>query len=131
MDAPLTMRPLVLIVDDDARSAAVLGRLLNQDGYDVEVTTDGAAALARLTRSPIPEALVTDYHLPHADGLAVSRYARSRRPTIPVLVVTGYPESLATAREPHDNPLVVMTKPVDYPDLLRRLTAALALPQAV
>jgi CheY-like chemotaxis protein len=131
MDALLERRPLVLIVDDDARSAALLARLLRDDGYDAEVTTDGAAALARLTRRPIPEALVTDFHLPHADGLAVGRYARSRRASIPIFVVTGYPQSLETAREPLEQPYELMTKPLDYPDLVRRLTAALAVVRAV
>jgi two-component system response regulator MprA len=125
MDAQLDKRPLVLLVDDDARSAALLARLLRADGYDTEVATDGAAALARLTRNPVPEALVTDFHLPHADGLAVGRYARSRRAAMPIFVVTGYPHSLESAAEPLDQPIELLTKPLDYADLLRRLALAL------
>lgn len=125
MDAQLDKRPLVLVVDDDARSASLLARLLRADGYDTEVTTDGAAALARLTRNPVPEALVTDFHLPHADGLAVGRYARSRRAGIPIFVVTGYPHSLESAAGPLDEPIELMTKPLDYADLLRRLARVL------
>jgi len=125
MDASLHSRPLVLVVDDDARSATLLARLLRADGYEAEVTNDGAAALARLTRNPVPHAVVTDFHLPHADGLAVGRYARSRRPTVAIFVVTGYPNSLAKAADPLDQPLHVLTKPLDYPDLLIRLAAAL------
>jgi CheY-like chemotaxis protein len=126
MDAQLKQRPLVLVVDDDARSATLLARLLHADGYDTEVTNDGAAALARLTRNPVPDALVTDFHLPYADGLAVSRYARSRRPAVAIFVVTGYPHSLASAVDALDQPLHVLTKPLDYGDLLTRLAAALA-----
>jgi CheY-like chemotaxis protein len=125
MDATLHDRPLVLVVDDDARSAALLARLLRADGYEAEVTNDGAAALARLTRNPVPDAVVTDFHLPHADGLAVGRYARSRRPAVAIFVVTGYPNSLASAADPLDQPLHVLTKPLDYADLLRRLATAL------
>ena len=44
---------------------------------------------------------------------------------MPVFVVTGYPQSLVSAREPLDEPVVLMTKPLDYPELVRRLTAAL------
>jgi two-component system response regulator MprA len=125
MDASLDRRPLVLVVDHDARSAGLLARLLKADGYDTEVTVDGAAALARLTRNPVPEALVTDFHLPHADGLAVGRYARSRRAAMPIFVVTGHPQDLLNAAEPLDHPLEVLTKPLDYADLLRRLAKAL------
>jgi two-component system response regulator MprA len=126
MDASVQHRPLVLVVDDDARSATLLARLLRADGYEAEVTNDGAAALARLTRNPIPHAVVTDFHLPHADGLAVGRYARSRRPAMALFVVTGYPNSLANAAEPLDQPLHVLTKPLDYADLLTRLASALS-----
>ena len=125
MDAQLQTRPLVLVVDDDARSATLLARLLHADGYDTEVTNDGAAALARLTRNPVPHAIVTDFHLPHADGLAVGRYARSRRPAMALFIVTGYPNSFANAVDPLDHPVHVLTKPLDYADLLKRLGAAL------
>lgn len=125
MDTKLEHRPLVLIVDGDARSASLLGRLLRADGYDADVTTDGAAALARLTRNPVPQAIVTDIYLAHADGLAVSRYARSRRPAIHIFLVTGHPSSVSQAEEPLAEPLHILTKPLDYPDLLRRLAAAL------
>lgn len=126
MDAQLDKRPLLLLVDHDARSAGLLARLLRADGYDTEVTTDGAAALARLTRNPVPEALVTDFHLPHADGLTVGRYARSRRAAMPIFVITGYPQSLTSATSPLDEPIELLTKPLDYAELLRRLARALA-----
>lgn len=119
-------RSLLLVVDDDVRSAGILGRLLQADGFDTEVTTDGAAALARLTRSPVPDALITDFHLAHADGLAVGRYARSRRAKMPIFVVTGDPASVVRAPDPLGGPTVVLTKPIDYADLVTRLRAALS-----
>lgn len=128
MDAPLDRRPLVLVVDDDARSGTALARLLRLDGYDAEVTTNGAAALARLTRDPVPEALVTELHLAHADGLAVGRYARSRRVAMPIIFVTDRPhavEAAVAAGRRLEEPVEQMTKPLDYPDLLRRLARAL------
>ena len=119
-------RSLILIVDDDARSASLLGRLLRADGFDTEVTTDGAAALARLTRNPVPDALVTDFHLAHADGLAVGRYARSRRAAMPIFVVTGDPRAVARAADPLGEPTMLITKPVDYSDFVVRLRERLA-----
>jgi two-component system response regulator MprA len=115
----------LLIVDDDARSANLLARLLRVDGYDAEVTTDGAVAIARLTRTPVPEGLITELHLPHADGLAVGRYARSRRASMPIFLVTDYPPALLSTSDPTDASVVIMTKPLDYADLLHRLTGAL------
>jgi len=130
MDANLDIRPLVLVVDGDARSASLLARLLRTDGYDADVTTDGAAALSRLTRNPMPAALLTDPHLSHADGLAVGRYARSRRPQIPIFLLTGDANAVSNMAEQLGEPLHVMPKPLDYPELLRRLAVALGVKSA-
>lgn len=87
-----------------------------------------AATVARCLSShtsPVPGALITDFHLARADGLAVARYARSRRALMPIFLVAGYPPPLASGSDSLEGPVVVMTKPLDYADLLRRLTGAL------
>ena len=132
MDALAKKRSLVLLVDDDARAASMLARMLEDDGFATEVTLDGAAALARLTRDPVPDVLVTDYHLPHADGLAVARYARSRGADMPIVLLTGDPRTLAkaSAGAPLQGATLVITKPIDYAELVRHLGAVLGLTSA-
>jgi two-component system response regulator MprA len=105
---------LILVVDDDVRTTRLLVRMLREDGFDVELAVDGAAAIGRLARSPIPDVLVTDIQMPHADGVAVVRYARSRRPDLPVLVVTGYPELVPRYPDEIRPPPTVLGKPLDY-----------------
>jgi two-component system response regulator MprA len=114
----------ILLVEDDLRSARVLARMLREDGFEVELVTDGAVAIGRLGRSPIPDMLVTDLRLPHIDGLAIARYARSRRPGMPVIIATGYPQEVARA-EKMDPPPVVFTKPLDYAALIEALRGIL------
>ena len=128
MAAPPESRPLVLLVDDDARASHLLARMLTDEGFATEVVLDGAAALARLTRPPAPDALVTDYHLPLANGLAVARYARSTHPELPVVVVTGDPDAFARASvdAPLGGALLVITKPLDFGTLADHLRAAVA-----
>jgi DNA-binding response OmpR family regulator len=115
------VRPLLLIVDDDRRTALLLGRMLREDGYDTEVEPDGIAALERLASAPIPDALITDFHVPGADGLRIVRQARACRAGIPVFVVTGDPH---TASSVVDSGIEVIAKPVDYASLIARLHAA-------
>ena len=125
MDAPRI--PLILLVDDDARSGHILARMLREDGYAAELALDGPTAIARLSREPVPDVLVTEMNLPIVDGLTVARYARSRRAAFPVLVVTGYPE---LARAPHivGAPPLVFTKPLDYRQLAAALRRSLHVP---
>ncbi len=116
---------LVLVVDDDVRTARLLVRMLREDGFNVELAVDGAAAIGRLARLPIPDVLVTDIQMPHADGVAVARYARSLRPGLPVLVVTGYPEMVPRYPDELDPAPIVLSKPLDYSrlnDELHRIT---------
>jgi CheY-like chemotaxis protein len=117
---------LVLVVDDDVRSARLLVRLLEDDGFDVELATDGARAIARLGRHPLPQALVTDLCMPHVDGLSVARYARSLSPRMPVFLVTGYPELVhgSPADVELEPAAFVHTKPIDYQRLSDELREA-------
>jgi two-component system, cell cycle sensor histidine kinase and response regulator CckA len=118
-------RPCVLLVDDDTRTARLLAHMLREDGFDVELARDGATAIGRLTRDPFPDVLVTDLHMPNVDGLAVTQFARSREPLLPVVIVTGHP-NMALGMGGTLNPLpVVLVKPVEYAKLadeLRRVT---------
>jgi CheY-like chemotaxis protein len=118
----------ILVVDDDARTARMLVRMLREDGYEAELAVDGEGAIGRLDRAPMPDALVTDLKLPRADGLAVARYAQSRRPRLPVFVITGHPEFMSGNEGAFDPPAIVFTKPIDYAVLSDRLSALFARP---
>ncbi len=121
MDTKATVK--LLLVEDEATSARTLARLLREDGFEVEVAFNGADAIGKLTRDTLPDALVTDLRMPLVDGMAVARYARSRRPEMPVVFVTGYPQLAAAGRL--DPAPAVHTKPVDYRELRRHLCDAL------
>ena len=112
-----------MIVDDDVSSAHGLARLLRQDGFEVEVARDGAAAIARLTRAPLPDALVTELQLHYADGTAVCRYARSQNRELPVFVVTSHGNVWARPDLGAPEPVLV-AKPVEYVELRDGLIGA-------
>ena len=115
-------RVTVLIVEDDARTARTLAKMLGEDGFEVELAFDGAGAIARLGRGGIPDVLVVDYRLPHVDGLAVAAYARSLRPDLRVIVLTSYPEVVAQAKSTLNPPAAIFTKPLTYADLTAELS---------
>jgi DNA-binding NtrC family response regulator len=104
---------LVLLVDEDLRTSRRMADMLREDGLSVEIAADGAAAVARLSREPMPDALVTELTTAYADGAALGRFARWLRPGMPVLVVTGYPH-LFDATFFGVPPPILFTKPVDY-----------------
>jgi CheY-like chemotaxis protein len=120
--------PLILLVDDDTRSARRLARLLREDGYAVEVAGDGALAVGRLSRRPLPRVLITELQLHHVDGTAVARYARAESPTISVIYLTGYPHFVPPPSTGSGVGSIVFTKPLDYDALRIELARQCTLP---
>ena len=125
MPAEGLARPyVVLLVDEDLRTSRRLAEMLREDGLSVEIARDGAAAIARFTHAPIPDALVTELTTAHVDATSVSRFARAQRPGLPVFVVTGYP-NLFRAENFGGALARLFTKPVDYSKLRDALIEAL------
>jgi two-component system response regulator MprA len=114
-------RTLILVADDDVRTARILMRLLQEDGFHVELAQDGATAIARLTREPRPDILVTDLQMPYVDGMTVAKYARACKPGLPIFLVTGYPDRAARKQHTLDPAPRVFTKPLDYAALSQEL----------
>jgi CheY-like chemotaxis protein len=115
---------LVLLVDDDLRTSRRLADMLREDGLAVEIARDGAAAVARFTRVPIPDALVTELTTAYVDAASLSRFARAQRPGMPILVVTSYPNLFRPDTFGGVAPLL-FTKPVEYSKLKESLLQAL------
>ncbi len=85
----------LLLIDDDARLAAMVGDYLRQAGFEVDVAATLAAGRARL-HDVSYDALLLDLMLPDGDGLDFTRTlrgdARTRR--LPLLMLTARGEPL-------------------------------------
>ena len=80
----------IIVVDDDATLADVVGRYLTRDGHHVQCVDDGYEALRRVAAEP-PDLVVLDLMLPGIDGLEVCRRLRAQWP-IPVVMLTALGE---------------------------------------
>ena len=84
----------MLVVDDSPTICAVLGRMLEQDGYAVQKVADGERAL-ELARAELPELIFLDIVLPGINGFAVLRALRHdpRTAHIPIVMISGNPQA--------------------------------------
>lgn len=84
-------RKRLLLVDDEADVVIGLQALLRARGYEVEVVHDGAQALERLGRDPLPDLVLLDYEMPELDGEEVLCCLRAEERTaqLPVLMATA------------------------------------------
>jgi two-component system, OmpR family, response regulator MprA len=78
----------ILVVDDDRSVRESLRRSLAFNGYQVELASDGYAALDAVIAQR-PDAMVLDVMMPRLDGLEVCRRLRSAGDDLPILVLTA------------------------------------------
>ena len=84
MSAPST----ILIVDDEADSAAILRDLLARRGYRTVAVSSGMQCLEYL-RSGVADIVITDIQMPVMSGIELCRELQARRPDLVPIVVTG------------------------------------------
>src|SRR5512141_1476084 len=85
-----SVRPLVLVVDDDENFARACVRMLEGWGYGVETASDGGSAL-ELAKNNHFDVVLTDINIPQYSGLDLLRAVRERDRDVPVVLVTGGP----------------------------------------
>ena len=85
----------LLLIDDDARLAAMLGEYLRAAGYEVETAGSLASGRERLAQASF-DALLLDLMLPDGDGLDLTRELRAQARTrrLPRLMLTARGESM-------------------------------------
>jgi two-component system, OmpR family, response regulator MprA len=113
----------VLVVEDDARLAATLQRVLAAEGHDVEVAGDGLEAVRR-ARSRPPDLAVLDIMLPGADGITVCRRMRETA-QFPILMLTALSGTEERVRGLDSGADDYLVKPFAYQELLARVRALL------
>ncbi len=113
----------VLVVEDDARLAATLERMLAAEGHDVEVAGNGLDALASV-RHRAPDLAVLDIMLPGADGIAVCRRLRETA-QFPILMLTALSGTEERVRGLDSGADDYLVKPFAYQELLARVRALL------
>ncbi len=79
------MKPLLLLVEDDALEACRLESVVTQLGYDCIHACDGDAALAQLARTRF-DVVLLDLVLPELDGMGVLGAMKARGLTAPVVI---------------------------------------------
>ena len=78
----------ILVIEDEPRIRAFLGRALEAEGFSVDGAADGLEGLRRALEVPY-DLIVLDLLLPRVDGLTVLRELTRRTPSTPVVVVSA------------------------------------------
>jgi excisionase family DNA binding protein len=122
--ATSTVRPRVLVVDDDPSVRDLLAKTLALAEYDVDISPDGRMALERLRIIPY-DLLITDLKMPGVDGLNVIREARRLKADLPVIIITGFSTEASAIEAVNLGVSGYLTKPFRVPRVLAAASKAL------
>jgi two-component system, OmpR family, response regulator TctD len=114
----------LLLVEDSLKLAAWLGKALQQHGFAVDTTHDGAEADS-LLRTERYDAIVLDLSLPSMDGLTVLQRLRDRGSSTPVIVLTARGELEDRVRGLNLGADDYLAKPFELSELEARLQAVI------
>jgi len=78
----------MLIAEDDPALAGFVKKGLEAEHYAVDVSGDGEQARA-LAGEFNYDLVVLDLNLPRLDGVSILRHLRTRKPSVPILILTG------------------------------------------
>ncbi|PPU78202.1 MULTISPECIES: response regulator [Xanthomonas] len=115
---PRTHNARILLVDDTDVVRMMVSEVLTDAGYLVLEAEDANGALTHL-RTEVPiDLLVSDVGLPGMNGRDMADVARTLRPGLPILFITGYAENAITRQEFLADGMALLPKPFSLNDLL-------------
>ncbi|MDH5510376.1 MAG: sigma-54 dependent transcriptional regulator [Nitrospinota bacterium] len=82
-------KPSLLVVDDETTICKSLQRVLEKEGYDVDICYDGKSAMEAVS-AKFYDVVLTDLKMPGAGGLEVLKRTREDSPETAVFIMTNY-----------------------------------------
>ena len=114
----------ILIVEDEPNMVAGLRDNFEFEGYQVITAADGIAGLERAL-SEAPDLVILDVMMPRMSGLDVCKQLKSKRPSIPVIMLTARGQEIDKVVGLELGADDYVTKPFSIRELLARVKAVL------
>ena len=116
----------VLFVDDEPMITDLTGRMLDRLGYRVQTYTDPEAALSSIRSAPeAVDLVITDMAMPVMTGDRLAEAIRQLRPTLPMILCTGYRSRISEETVGRLGIDVVLDKPVEMETLATAIRSVL------
>ena len=120
------MQGIVHIVDDDPSFRTAMERRLKHAGYEVATYASAQHLLDRLPSEDIPSCILLDVRIPELSGRELQERLSELGSTLPIIFLTGYPDTPTTVHAIKAGADDFLTKPVSSEDLLKAVERAIA-----
>ena len=115
----------LLLADDDRLILSTLGQGLRDAGYEILEAADGDAAV-HLCETAQPELAILDVRMPGMSGLEAAYLIRKKNVQVPFIFLSAYGDKEVVKLAVEEGALGYLIKPVDIPQIVPTIEAALA-----
>lgn len=126
-----SLKPTILVVDDDAELLKVTARVLKLHGYTVHTADRCTQALALVDElDDTVDLLLTDVQMPEMDGCELAVRLGEKHPDLRILYTSGFPQQVVDSKSNGACvPRNFIEKPYAMSELARRVQEILVAPQ--
>ena len=112
------------MVDDEPAIRDLIEFHLARDGYEIHQSGNGQEGL-RLLRSQAVDLILLDLKMPGMNGSDFLRQMQERGLGLPVIIITGYPDSDLVMEAMRYGPITLLAKPLSKNMLLKAVRTEL------
>ena len=120
------MKHKILVVDDEAEIRKTIRLQLESTDYEIIEAEDGEKGIQALNNENVLEvdAIICDVRMPKVNGIEAVAYFREQYPSIPVIVLTGYPDVQLATDFLKEGVVDYLVKPVEKDKLVEAVGKA-------
>ena len=119
----------VLVIDDEAEVRKIVRLALEKNGYDVVEAEDGEKAIEAIRSGDNPlltDVIISDVRMPKINGVEAVAFFREQFPSVPIIVLTGYPDMQLATSFIKQGVMEYLVKPVEKEKLVETVEKAIA-----
>lgn len=87
---PVTVNPLILIAEDEYSNSFFLEKMLNKQGFQTFVVSDGMQAVDVCKTNASISMVLMDLKMPELNGFEATREIKANRPSLPIIAITAF-----------------------------------------
>ncbi len=114
------MNKTILIVDDDELMRTFISTVLHEDGYGVDMASDGKTGLNKFKNRDF-DLVITDLKMPDMSGVDLMQAGREIKSSIPWIIITAYGSINNAVEAMKAGAVDYLTKPFKSPEELRHV----------
>jgi excisionase family DNA binding protein len=126
---PEETKTSILVIDDEKTIRLLFKQTLEELGHRVQVAESGFKGLELIKQQDF-DMIFLDLKMPGMDGAELFRQIKTLKPKLPIIIITGYPDSDIMARALAQGPFGIMNKPFSESDIVAAVNSFLRITTA-